>query len=122
VARGLLGDRGTLGLSVHGSQDVVGLEEGSLDFLIVGTIFSTASHPGRPPGGTGRLEEVSGVTGLPLVAIGGITPQRVREVLSAGAFGVAVRGGIWDAEDPIAATRGYLMELEGWGPKKGERA
>jgi thiamine-phosphate pyrophosphorylase len=112
VARGLMGDEGTLGLSVHEAGEMEGVEAGNLDFLIVGTIFPTASHPGRAPGGAGRVREIVEATDLPILAIGGITPPRVREVLSAGAFGVAARGGIWDAEDPIAAVRGYLSEMD----------
>jgi thiamine-phosphate pyrophosphorylase len=111
-ARGLLGEGRTLGLSVHGLEDVGHLHEGTLDFLIVGTLFATASHPGRTPAGTERIRELTHATKLPLVGIGGITPGRVGKVLSAGAFGVAVRGGIWDAEDPTTATRGYLKVLE----------
>jgi thiamine-phosphate pyrophosphorylase len=110
VARGLLGDQRILGLSVHGPLEVSEWEEGAVDFLFVGNVFATSSHPGRAPGGTGRIQEVAGVTKLPLFAIGGVTPERVSEVCSAGAFGVAVRSGIWDAEDPTVATEGYLME------------
>ena len=113
TARGLLDEGQTLGLSVHGLRDVCHWEEGTLDYLMVGTLFATTSHPGRTPAGTDRVREVTLVTSLPLVGIGGITPERVGEVLAAGAFGVAVRGGIWDAEDPTTATRGYLKELEG---------
>jgi thiamine monophosphate synthase len=46
------------------------------------------------------------------MAIGGITRERVAEVLAAGAHGVAVRGGIWNSGDPSFATRAYLKELE----------
>jgi thiamine monophosphate synthase len=84
-----------------------------VDFLVVGTIFESASHPGMASGGLGRLHEIQGVVGLPLLAIGGVTAERVEEVVAAGAYGVAVRGGIWDSSDPKEATRGYLKGLEG---------
>ncbi len=109
VARELLGAQRILGLSVHGAQEAGPWDEDDLDFLIVGNVFATSSHSGRAPGGMGRIREVDEVTRLPLVAIGGVSPRRVAEVLAAGAFGVAARGGIWDAEDPTVATEAYLV-------------
>lgn len=49
---------------------------------------------------------------MPVIAIGGITPARVAEVVAAGAAGVAVLGGIWHEPDPVAAADRYLRALE----------
>jgi thiamine monophosphate synthase len=84
-----------------------------VDFFFVGTIYSSPSHPGVAPAGLERIEEVRGMTPLPLLAIGGVTPDRVGAVMEAGAFGIAVRGGIWDASDPGAAVGEYLSRLRG---------
>ncbi len=112
VARKILGPHRLLGLSVHGPAEAVQGLTGSVDFLLAGTIYPSASHPEGVPGGVARIREIRGMSMVPLVAIGGITRDRVGEVLAAGAHGVAVRGGIWDAGDPTAATRVYLEELE----------
>jgi len=48
---------------------------------------------------------------MPLLGIGGITPERVGSVLAAGAKGVAVIRGVWNAENPCDAVRAYLSEL-----------
>jgi thiamine-phosphate pyrophosphorylase len=111
VARKLLGPDRVLGLSVHGigEAEVGGAED--LDFLMVGTLFPTSSHEGEAPGGVGRLREVSGRASLPLIGIGGITPPRVGAVLGAGAHGIAVRSGVWEAQDPAGAVGVYLKEL-----------
>ena len=119
MAREVLGPHRLLGLSVHGAEEAREGLDGAVDFLLAGTIFPSASHPGGVPGGSpggrpggvARIQEIQGVTHLPLLAIGGITPEKVGEVLAAGAHGVAVRGGIWDAGDPTAAIRVYLNEL-----------
>ena len=111
VARKILGPHQLLGLSVHGGEEAREGLSGAVDFLLAGTIFPSASHPEGAPGGVARIREIQGVTQVPLLAIGGITPEKVGEVLAAGAHGVAVRGGIWDAGDPTAATRVYLDEL-----------
>jgi thiamine-phosphate diphosphorylase len=130
VARDLLGADPVLGLSVHGAAEIPpgewkGPTEGQvaprdpagperplpLDFLIVGALFPTSSHPGQAPGGVKRLGEARAVSSLPLIGIGGVTPDRVEAIMASGAHGVAVRGGIWDSEDPFAATRVYLDEV-----------
>lgn len=111
-ARSILGPGSLVGLSVHGPGEARSRYDEVLDYLFVGAVFATTSHPGQAPVGTEMLQEIRGVTTLPLVGIGGIRPSRVSEVLAAGAVGVAVLGGVWNAEDPGAATRHYLDELE----------
>jgi thiamine-phosphate pyrophosphorylase len=112
VARQILGHHRLLGLSVHGVGEAMDGLAGGVDFFLAGTIFPSPSHPDGVAGGAARIREIRGVSSVPLLAIGGITKGRVGEVLAAGAHGVAVRGGIWDAGDPTAATRVYLEELE----------
>lgn len=114
VARKLLGPARTLGLSVHGRREAEGGKKGEVDFLVVGALFPTRSHPERKAGGVGRLREIGELNPPPMVGIGGITPPRVGEVLDVGAVGVAVRGGVWETPDPAAAAGVYLRELARW--------
>ncbi|TVR55837.1 MAG: thiamine phosphate synthase [Gemmatimonadales bacterium] len=93
-------------------------ERASLDYLMVGTLWATASHPGRPGAGIERLLGVrsaiqaAGVDSvLPLIGIGGVTPERVAEVLDGGGYGVAVKGGVWEASDPAAAVVRFRERL-----------
>jgi len=82
-----------IGRSVHSLAEAVeAAEHGGLDYLIFGTLFETSSKPGRRPAGLGALAAVSVSTGLPVLAIGGITAGRVDEVMRAGAAGVAAIG------------------------------
>jgi thiamine-phosphate pyrophosphorylase len=111
LARTLLGAGKILGLSVHGIEEALAGSVGGVDFLFVGTIFRSSSHPEALTGGVARIEEVRGRTDLPLLAIGGMTPERVNLVLAAGAHGVAVRGGIWDSREPGGAVGDFLAEL-----------
>lgn len=75
-----------------------------------GPIHDTASKAGLPPAlGTSAISDACGV--LPLVAIGGICPGRVRPALVAGAHGVAVLGAIWRDPDPVAAAKELVREL-----------
>ena len=76
------------------------------DYLVVGPVFATASHPGRAPLGLQRLQAIAAaVDGLPVIAIGGITADRVREVKDSGAYGVAAIRALWDDVEPAEAAR-----------------
>jgi thiamine monophosphate synthase len=48
---------------------------------------------------------------MPVIAIGGITPERAVRLREAGAYGVAVLSGIWGARDPRGAVKAYSREL-----------
>jgi thiamine-phosphate pyrophosphorylase len=110
-ARRLLGGEACIGASVHGSERARVAEDEGASYLVVGTVFATPSHPDRQGEGVEILERVGRTSGLPLVAIGGISPERVHSVRRAGAHGVAVRAGVWDTADPADAVTTYLSAL-----------
>ena len=106
-ARALLGASALIGSSVHGATEAVEAEREGADFVVLGTIFESASHGGRPGAGIALIRDTAQRAALPIVAIGGITPARVTEVAGAGAHGVAILGGVWHAADPLAAVDEY---------------
>src|SRR5699024_112986 len=69
-------------------------EEAGADYLIYGHIFKTKSKIGKSPKGLNKLKEVINQTELPIIAIGGIKPNNVKEVFDVGADGIAVLSGI----------------------------
>ena len=82
-----------IGRSVHSSEEAQrAAREGGLDYLMFGTVFETASKPGRPAAGPGALAAIARGLPLPVLAIGGITISRMAEVAEAGAAGVAAIG------------------------------
>lgn len=114
AARRIVGEDARIGRSVHGvaaAADAVG--EGA-DHLVVGTIYATASHPGIEPAGPARLHLVAEAIApapVPLIAIGGITPERTGEALAAGAHGVAALRALWAAPEPAGAVAAFLEAL-----------
>ncbi len=112
AAREVLGSGTLVGRSVHGEGAEAAAAGRGADYLFVGTIYPSASHPERAAAGPERIAALSAHADAPLVGIGGITPERVREVRAAGGRGVAVLSGIWDADDPARAVRGYLQALD----------
>ena len=82
-----------LGRSVHHVAEAVRVAgEGGLDYLVLGTVFSSASKPAVAPCGVRALEAVAQAVDLPVLAIGGVTVDNSIEVFRAGAAGVAAIG------------------------------
>ncbi len=109
VARRLLGPQRLLGVSVHSVEEASRAGAEGADYAVFGPVYETASkREFGPPLGLSLLEQACRRATIPIVAIGGVTAARVREVRCAGAFGVAVIGAIFGADDVAAATRGLI--------------
>jgi thiamine-phosphate pyrophosphorylase len=107
-ARTLLGPDRIVGVSTHAPEQVVAAERAGADFVVFGPVFDTPSKRGYgPPLGLAALTLAVSAVAIPVLAIGGITADRVHEVRAAGAAGVAVIRAILAAEDPEAAARAF---------------
>jgi thiazole tautomerase (transcriptional regulator TenI) len=102
AARDVLGPRMAIGRSVHTPEGAAAAA--GADYVLAGHIYPSLSKPGLLPLGTAGLASIVAVAPCPVIAIGGITPDRVAEVTQAGACGVAVIGAIAEAGDPRAAA------------------
>jgi len=110
--RAIAGRRLRIGASVHSLQDAVDAELEGADWVTYGPVYETPSkRPYGPPQGLERLAEVARGLRIPVIAIGGITPERVKEVREAGARGVAAISFILAADSPADATRRFLQVL-----------
>lgn len=91
-ARRILGAGKLLGVSTHNvTQLRTAVKTAAADYLAIGPVYGTGSKENPDPVvGLDGLRAARAVTALPLVAIGGITAERAREVLEAGADAVAV--------------------------------
>ncbi|WP_017185104.1 thiazole tautomerase TenI [Alkalibacillus haloalkaliphilus] len=97
-----------IGRSVHSIEEAQHAASGGADYVIFGHIFETNSKPGIPPRGLKQLEQLTESINIPVIAIGGITPERVESVMAHGARGVAVMSGLIDSEKPIEEAKHYL--------------
>jgi thiamine-phosphate diphosphorylase len=100
--------RGWIGRSVHSTEEAAMAVAEGADFLVVGNIYQTFSHPERTAAGLTLVTQTADL-GRPVIAIGGITPDRAVEVKAAGAYGVAAIRALWMAPDPAAATLEMLL-------------
>ena len=117
-ARALLGPGARIGCSVHSAMETLEAEGDGADFVVLGTIFESASHAGRAAAGTRLVRDTTVRTVLPVIAIGGITAARIAAVADAGAHGVAVLGGVWRAGDPEAAAAQYVAAVQAAWPQQ----
>jgi thiamine-phosphate diphosphorylase len=91
--RAILSPGMTLSRAVHSVDEAAAAgADDALDWLVAGTVFATASKPGRAPLGLDGLRELTRASGLPIVAIGGITRANAEQAARAGAAGIAAIG------------------------------
>ena len=109
AARGLLDAGTTGGRSVHSAEDARRAARDGADYVFLGPIWETPSHPRRAPLG---LDAIAAAAPARVIAIGGVTPERARACHDAGAYGVAAISAIWDAANPAAAVKAMLLSFE----------
>jgi thiamine-phosphate pyrophosphorylase len=79
-----------IGVSCHSLEEAIAAESGGADYLVLGPVFETPSKLGYgPPLGLEKLCNVTSRIRIPVLALGGITVDRVRLCLEAGASGIA---------------------------------
>lgn len=100
-----------VGRSVHTVADALAARATGADYLLAGPVFPTATHPDAAPIGLAGLGAIVAV-GLPVIAIGGVTVERIEAVRAAGAWGAAAIRALWDAGDPAAAARAMEEALQ----------
>ena len=93
--------------SVHTLAEVEAAAAEGADAVVLGTIWPSASHPDRPGAGV-ELLTAAAAFGVPVFAIGGVTPERAREATAAGAWGVAAFGALWEAPKPYLGVTEML--------------
>jgi len=98
---------GWIGASVHSEDQAKKAVDEGADFLLAGSIFPTETHPDQPAVGPSLVEQIARL-GLPVIAIGGITPDRVSQVHQLGAYGVAAVSALWRVDDAGAAAMALL--------------
>lgn len=116
AARHVLGEQAIIGVSTHTLAQAEEAARQPVNYIAIGPIFQTTSKANPDPVvGLDGLREVraSLPAHIPLVAIGGITAERAREVIAAGANSVAVIGAVLtkDANTITESTQNFLARL-----------
>ena len=108
LARRRLGDRAIVGVSCYNELSRArAARAAGADYVAFGSFFPSPTKPRAVRAGIGLLERVRDELLLPVVAIGGITPENGRQLLVAGADMLAVIHGVFGQPDVEAAARRY---------------
>lgn len=113
AARTVIGPARWVGATAHSVAEAQAAQNQPIDYLGVGPLFGTTSkNVAAPKLGLAGLRAIVAQATVPVIAIGGIEPHQVADVIAAGAHGVAVLGGVVLADDPTAATARYRHALD----------
>ena len=113
VARRLLGAQALVGGTARDVPSAAAHQLDGASYIGVGPIFPTASKAGLPdPLGVGAIIRVAAAVTIPIIAISGVTVERVDELIAAGAYGVAVIGAVSRAHDPAAAVMAFVQAID----------
>ncbi|EIT85747.1 transcriptional regulator TenI [Fictibacillus macauensis ZFHKF-1] len=102
-----------IGRSVHSLSEGKEAEFQGADYVLFGHVFQTNSKQNLPARGLLQLQEIASKLSIPVIAIGGIAPENVSEVIAAGASGIAVMSGVWNAPNALQAVKRYYEALNG---------
>lgn len=95
------------GYSVHNLDEVGQAEESGVDYVFLGSVFPTRSHPEGQPLGIEAFQEAALRTRIDICAIGGIDAQNVGQIANAGGRGAAAIRAFYEADDPAETARAF---------------
>ena len=104
-ARSVVSPGFLIGRSVHSVEEATrAAADDAIDYLMFGTVFTSASKPGRQPAGVAALAEVVRATTIPVLAVGGVTADNASQVGQTGAAGIAAIGIFASRSAPAIVT------------------
>jgi thiamine-phosphate diphosphorylase len=104
-ARALCGDRLLIGRSIHDLRGAQQAEREGADYLLAGHIYDTPSKAGQPGRGLPWLADICHGVAIPVIALGGISVERIPQIVAAGAYGVAMGREILHANSSSDAAK-----------------
>ena len=111
-ARALLGPEKILGVSARTVEQALAAQAAGADYLGVGAVFPTSTKADASEISFDTLRQICQAVTIPVVAIGGITAQRLPQLAGSGIAGAAVISAVFAQPDIPAAVRGLLDALE----------
>ena len=116
TGRKLMGGK-IVGISTHDLDQALAAERGGADYIGFGPVFGTSTkNTGYEARGLEMLRQIRAAVSLPIVAIGGINEQNVRQVWERGADSAAIISDILRAQDIVAKVTHLLRQHESFSP------
>ncbi len=112
-ARGQLGENKIIGLTVHDIKEAVNAEEQGADYIGLAPIFKTnTKRDAINPIGIKTIKIVRKKVNIPIVALGGIDKNNIKQVISAGADSVASISAIFNSSDVYNEIKEFLRIIK----------
>lgn len=89
-----------IGVSIHSVDEAIEAANLGATYITAGHIFATDCKKDLPPRGLDFLQSVCNAVGIPVYAIGGISPENAHEAIDAGAEGICIMSGLMKCKDP----------------------
>jgi thiamine-phosphate pyrophosphorylase len=112
LARRILGPDKIVGLSTHAPAEFDTASDAPVDYVAIGPVEHTATHPERTPTGLDYVRYAAANARHPFVVTGGVTPEKIPELAAAGATRFVVVRYLTEAADPKAAARRLRDAIE----------
>jgi len=109
--REMIGHRKILGISTHSMPEAIEAQKIGADYVSCGPIWATPTKPEVPAVGVNLIGLYRAALRIPFVAIGGIDPSNLDQVIQAGADRVALVRAVYDAADPGQAAKTFKEKL-----------
>ncbi|MGC5845273.1 thiamine phosphate synthase, partial [Mesorhizobium abyssinicae] len=98
------------GVSVHSIEEAKAAEKNGAEYVMFGHVYDTACKPGRKARGIKLVEELTSALSIPVVVIGGITPDRLPELTHIDLKGIAVMSGIFTHPQPRKMAQAFSQK------------
>ncbi len=111
AAREIIGDEMILGVTAFTRAHFAALDPAIVDYAGTGPFYTTLTKPDKAVLGAEGFALLAKDSPVPVVGIGGITPDNAGAVIRAGASGVAMMRAVSEADDPAAAAGAFVRSV-----------
>lgn len=111
-ARRIIGADKILGVTAYTRAHYDVLDPETVDYIGTGPFYATLTKPDKPVLGAKGFSELAIDSPIPVVGIGGITPENAKYVIEAGAQGVAMMRAVSEAYDPEVEAQKFVSMIE----------
>ncbi|MEF7659360.1 thiazole tautomerase TenI [Bacillus thuringiensis] len=106
-----------VGYSVHSLEEAIEAFKNGADSLVYGHVFPTECKKGVPARGLEEISDIARSLSIPIIAIGGITPENTKDILASEVSGIAVMSGIVNSSNPHSKAKSYKESIRKWAEK-----
>ena len=112
LARRIMGPDAIVGLSTHGLEDLEGAASEDVDYISAGPVEATPTKPGRPGTGLDYVTRASERSSVPVFVTGGVTPEKIPALTSAGIRHFVVVRFLTHASDARSAAQALRRAID----------